>query len=258
MISEQEKIELRQLLLEAAKVLMEYWPGSGRTVGTDLGITEKSDGSIVTRADYASNEILVGGLKRLFPEDAIHSEELEPPPGLWDNKMVWIIDPLDGTSCFTTGSDEFCILVARTSAGRSDLGMMYFPARDVFVEAERGKGAQRNGVKLAVSSHTAARPQSVYTRLCELSDSELMYPSRLDSGNAFSMVAAGELDAAVFRLSKLREWDLAAPAVIIEEAGGKVSDERGQEVLFIPGKLPELFVVSNAKVHERVRTQIRK
>ena len=252
MISATEKDELRKTILAAGELLLSFWPGGRDPSRAPLEIQEKPDGSIVTNADLRSNEMLMSALTRIFPNDAIHSEEVAAAANLFTNERVWIIDPLDGTSGFAAGTEEFSILMSLTSRGKSLFGFMYFPTRGLLLEAEKGKGALRNGAPLRVSVNPVPKKEGVYARHSELADREQMYPVHLDSGVAFGRVAGGDLDAAIFRLIKLKEWDLAAPAIVIEEAGGKVSDELGNPVVFEKGKLPKFFVASNSHCHDNV------
>lgn len=247
-VSESEKEALRELVREAGATLLRYWPG-GSAAALETAAEEKSDGSLVSRADFASNDVLVSGLQRIFPRDGIHSEEIPVGSQTFERERVWVIDPLDGTAVFLDGRDEFSVLVALTVGGESEFGMMYFPAKGIFLEAALGEGATINGAPLHVSRSKALRPHKVYARQLELTNHELLYPGHLDSGHAFLMAASGELDAAVFRLFKLREWDLAAPAIVVAEAGGTVSDELGQKVSYRPGKLPKVFAASNTACH---------
>ena len=255
MMQASEKAELRKVIEAAGKELLAYWPGSAG--GTqELGAKQKSDGSFVSEADLASNTILLAGLKRLFPKDPVHSEEIVPGPEIAQAERLWIIDPLDGTGVFLQGKDEFCILLALLIKGYPEFGVMYFPARGLYLEAARGEGAFCNGEPLHVSRSEKLRANSVYCRLSELSQKELMYPQHLDSGHAFLKLASGEIQGLVLRLSKLREWDLAAPTIVLEEAGGRASDVERQRVSYLPGGLPELFVASNGLCHEEILAQI--
>lgn len=244
--------QLRSLLRAAGECLLGFWPGGEG--GSALRSEQKADGSLVSQADLAANALLTSELRRLFPDDGIHSEEAAYDAAQWKASRVWIIDPLDGTDVFLRGRDEFSVLVALTVEGRPVLAFMYFPARKLLLEAEAGRGASINGKPLSVSAHAQPRRLGVYARNCTLGNRELLYPERLDSGLSFLMLVQGELDAVAFRLSKLKEWDLAAPSLIVEEAGGKVSDGEGKAVSFRAGELPPSYIASNSACHEYVRS----
>lgn len=257
MISQEEQLELERVVRAAGAELLSFWPGNPSHHSRALDTKSKSDGSLVSQADLASNEILMRGLGRLFPKDLIHSEEIPPSPEICQARRLWVIDPLDGTGVFLQGKDEFCILLALLLDGYPELGMMYFPARDLFVHAMRGEGAYCNGERIQVSASKEISQEGAYCRLLQLEDETKMFPSHLDSGHALYRLACGMLDAVAFRLQSLREWDLAAPTIIIEEAGGRVSNGQGKAMSYLPGSLPELFVASNSQCHEELLESLR-
>lgn len=253
MISSTEKQQLRQLLHAAGDCLLQYWPGSQKE--SELGVEVKADGSLVSKADLASNALITEGLQKLFPADGIHSEEATIQLDQWVQPRVWIIDPLDGTDVFLRGKDEFSIHLALTIEGKPILGFVFFPARGLLLEAETGKGAYCEGQTepITLSNNELPRLRGVYARGCTLNNPDVVYPERLDSGHAFLMLIQGDLDAIVFRLDKLREWDLAAASIILTEAGGKVTDENGAQLSFRCGELPLLYIASNSACHEYTR-----
>jgi myo-inositol-1(or 4)-monophosphatase len=247
--------ELVRIVLDAGKMVCRYWPGSvsaGITM-LDHQIQHKGDGTPVSTADYLSNSALTEGLQRLFPNDSILSEEsIFDVEKLRQSTRTWVIDPLDGTSAFLEGRDDFSILVALSQGTRPTLGIQYFPARDELLLSEKGRGAYQNGVQLRVSNEVRCRQGAVYLRNFSPSDLGLASPW-MDSGMAFARVARGELDGAVLRLSTHREWDLAAPISIIQEAGGRISDEGGNLVPCGTGSLSSrYFIASNGLVHDEL------
>jgi myo-inositol-1(or 4)-monophosphatase len=235
---------------QAGAALMHYWPG--KQGSSDLGAVEwKGDGSPVSAADLQSNQILCGLLKELYPNDAILSEELPVEPAvLKASSRVWIVDPLDGTSAFLQGRDDFSILLSLWSDGQPALGVMFFPARDRMVIAQKGQGAFLNGTRMSVSDSFECNPGGAYIRNFECSKPQLASPM-MDSGLALMKVAYGDLQGAVIKMTTHREWDLAAPIVAILEAGGQVSDELGGTVLCGTGEiLFSYFVASNRYCHK--------
>lgn len=258
---------LGEAIREAGDILMKYWPGKNRTPGNPgdtgaLGIQQKKDGSFVTDADFASNELLIKTITRLFPEDSILSEEVTPDPAIHDVKRVWIIDPLDGTKSFMDGNDDFSILVALVVDHIPELGFMYFPARDHMAIAKRGHGAYLNGRRLAASTSAEPRPESIYLRHCKAAPScgigPAVYPRWMDSGCAFLSVGRADFDGLVLKIVTHREWDLAAPAVVITESGGMVTDEHGRPITFNNTSMAyDYFVASNGLIHDRLLELIR-
>jgi myo-inositol-1(or 4)-monophosphatase len=118
--------------------------------------------------------------------------------------------------------------------------------------ASEGRGATANGAPLRVSSSAQCRKGAVYVRHFDKLHTELSSPM-MDSGLALYKVAAGELDGAVIRMKTHREWDIAAPIRLIEEAGGRVTDEYGDPIKLGIGRVEfGSFVASNGIVHEEL------
>ena len=252
MVNSKEESALRTAVMEAGKRLLHYWPGVAAQ-GTNLGITKKPDGSYVTRADYESNEILIAALRGLFPNDEIFSEEVNAAEIVSGAERAWIIDPLDGTQSFIDGRDDFSILVGLAVRDIIDYGIMYFPVRGLFALGRRGRGAQLNGLRMAVSQATTFRKHSIYLRHVAPRQESFVYPEWLDSGLAFLQLCRGELDGIVIKLGRHQEWDLAAPSVMIEESGGMVTDEKGDPIRFYRAPIKYKYLVaSNGVVHEQL------
>ncbi len=266
-----EETALEAAIRAAGKVLLQYWPGGRRSEEQDLGVQKKDDGSVVTQADFSSNEIVVSALRRLYSADGILSEELPLDEELKQKSRIWIIDPLDGTQSFVDGNDDFSILVALTVHHAASFGMMHFPARKQFAFAKSGLGAFLNGAPLKVSSSRTLRAEKVYCRNFTSKNSIVVYPRWMDSGCAFLSVASGAFDGLIIKIVSHREWDLAAPAIVVTESGGRVSDEHGNDVSFGPGSLNRknqageeialpyrYFVASNGIAHEELLSLIPK
>lgn len=255
MISPEESKSLEKLIREVGAILKEYWPGDPSSKkGRELKIYEKPDGSKVTEADFAANEILVPGLRALFPKDAIVSEEGPKDEGHQAMSRVWIVDPLDGTHSFIAGKDDFSVLVGLSVDTRIAWGGMYFPMKEVFAVGSVGNGALLNGTTRGkVSDRTEIREQGIYYRNCDLKGGSLLYPDWMDSGMAFLALSRGEFDGVIIRMKTHQEWDLAAPAVMVTESGGTMTDEKGEPIRFNQGKINfKYLVASNGKVHRKL------
>lgn len=248
-ITDQQRAGLLEAVRNAGEFLLSLWPGAAGS-SADLGVESKADGSLVSRADFGANEILTNAITRLFPGDALLSEETAPDvAALAAAKRTWVIDPLDGTKHFLNGTDQFSVLVALCEDRCPTLGLMLFPARGVLVVAEQGRGVTVNGERASVSRSSAPRPSSVYIRNFESKRPELASPM-MDSGLAFLKLITGELDGVVIRMTTHREWDIAAPIVAIREAGGRVTDEAGKEIPCGLGTLQfQYLVASNGSTH---------
>lgn len=184
--------------------------------------TRKGDGSPVTEADAAAQDVLVAGLRALFPDDSILAEE---GYALHQGPRTWMVDPLDGTAAFSEGLAHWGPVVARTQAGTADLAALYLPRLREYYYVERGVGAFRNGAPLPTL------PQE--RRLSRLS--VLYVPSRLHAGANLdwpgktrclgsvgahlALVAAGAGSAALIPPG-WQAWDTAAGLALIEAVGG--------------------------------------
>jgi 3'-phosphoadenosine 5'-phosphosulfate (PAPS) 3'-phosphatase len=253
-------IALHERLVEVARAagreLLVRWPGTPNA--PELTVYTKPDGTSVTDADLASNEIVVEGLRRLFPEDGLVSEELPIDPGVRMLQRVWICDPLDGTRSFIAGKDDFSILIGLAVDGEPSYGLMYFPAKAIWASASRGQGAVVNGVGGKVSNASEIRPSSLFLSKCELPGNEKVINEWMDSGMAFLQVAEGSLDGVIIRMTSHQEWDLAAPAVILHESGGRMSDEDGNPIRFNRPKIEfQYLIASNGAVHDELLSLVR-
>jgi len=253
-MGESGKIDtLIESVRKAGELLLELWPGSSKTT-TALQIQEKSDGTLVSEADLRSNALLIAALRGLFPDDAILSEEIPTEPTvLAKAKRTWVVDPLDGTSSFLAGRDDFSILVALVENGVATTGIMFFPALGKLILATPDSSARREEELLTPTSTTELLPGRVYIRNFTCARPELASPM-MDSGLALLKVASGELDGAIIKMTTHREWDLAAPAAVIASAGGCLTDETGAPIYLGRGFIDFKYAIaSNGLIHKQLQ-----
>ena len=249
-----EKIDLLMVAVRrAGAALLELWPTAGRQQ-KELSVEKKSDGTLLSRADIISNDILVTTIRHLYPDDAILSEELPcDPQMLAQSRRVWVIDPLDGTSSFVHGRDDFSVLVGLAEGGSPTFGIMFFPALAKMIVACSQTGAVLDGVPIKVSRSKELLPKRLYIRNFTCSRPELASPM-MDSGLALLKVASGELDGAIIKMTTHREWDLAAPAAVLLQAGGALSDETGQPIRFGTGVVGFKYAIASNKIlHQQLQ-----
>ncbi len=205
-------------------------------------VEEKKINDFVTLADRESEERIVGVLRGRFPGDAFLAEEGgahgtgDPGAG----GRVWIIDPLDGTSNFVSGFPFWCVSIAAREGPDIVAAVVWDPLRDEMYTAERGGGAWRNGTRLAVTGRPGLDGAFVATgfpfRNRHKIDSYLALFKAVfvharairRAGSAaldLAYVAAGVFDG--FFEFRLAPWDVAAGALLIEEAGGVLTDFDG-------------------------------
>jgi myo-inositol-1(or 4)-monophosphatase len=210
-------------------------------------IRSKGKRDIVTDADYAADRTVREILLARFPQDRIFSEEGDAAAraALWTEAQshpdlgVWIIDPLDGTTNYAHHLPIFCVSIALYQNHHVQAGVIFDPVNKELYAAERGHGATLNGRPIRTSSTAVideavvgmewARAQAIRRRMAELISRVALRATttRTNGSAALSLcyVACGRLDA-YFHLS-LAPWDVAAGALIVEEAGGRVTDPTG-------------------------------
>jgi len=219
---------------------------------------------LVTEVDEACETLIVEGIRRIRPRDAILAEEGQGGDGD-DGATRWIIDPLDGTTNFAHGFPRFCVSIGVEQAGSAVVSVVYDPLLDERFEALRGAGAWLGDRRLAVSREPELGRALVATGFAydvhHSDDDNLTSFARVvkqargirrDGSAALDLcyVAAGRLDG--YWELKLKPWDVAAGLLIVEEAGGRTSDFAGRPA---PRSGAEI-VASNGLVHEALRAQL--
>lgn len=209
---------------------------------TDLKKWHKTSNDPVTEADIAIDRLLCDRLMTARPDYGWLSEETEDDRSRIEREHVWIVDPIDGTRAFLKGKPHFTICAALVRHGKSIAGVVFNPATDEFFEAVAGGGARLNGAPIRVSKcgeisgcrmmaydHTFKHPRWSETSLPEAlskpwPDMEII--ERNSVAYRFALVASGAADAALV-LSAKNDWDLAAPDLIVREAGGRFTGHDG-------------------------------
>jgi len=228
--------------------------------------TKSAPIDLVTEVDHACEALIVETLRRERPDDAVLAEE----GGGSDRagaRWRWIIDPLDGTTNYAHGYPRFCVSIGVERDDVRELGVVYDPLLDELFTATRGGGAFVNGRRLHVSEEDDLGRALVATGFAydvrNASDDNLDHFAsfvkraravRRDGSAALDLcyLAAGRFDG--FWELKLHPWDVAAGFLIVEEAGGRVSDSRGGP----PPRSGRDTVASNGRVHAAMLELLRK
>lgn len=220
--------------------------------------------NLVTEMDARAEALIVERLRAAFPDDAVLAEERGALPGRSGRR--WIIDPLDGTTNYTHGLPMFAVAVGLEADRGLVLAVVYDPNFDELFVAERGGGAWLGEAPLAVSA-TARLDESLLAtgfpyNVRETTDNNLAEYAAFSLrsrgvrrlGSAVldgAWVAAGRLDG--FWGLRLGAWDVAAGALLVEEAGGRVTDLRGRPLdLAAPS-----VVASNGRIHDAMLDVLR-
>jgi myo-inositol-1(or 4)-monophosphatase len=208
----------------------------------DLGAHEKAKNDLVSRADRESEAAIMARIRNAFPGHSILAEESGRQTGAGSAEHEWIVDPLDGTANFLRGLPVFCVSIACYQAGRPLVAVVLDPLRDDLFTAVRGGGAWRgkaplrlrdrdglDGAVLATGFPFKAH-EALETYLALFRDIFLEARAIRRCGNAaldLAYTAAGVFDG--FFEFRLAPWDVAAGGLLIEEAGGVVTDLDGGE-----------------------------
>ncbi len=229
---------LMETAAEAARAGGEVALASWRNIAAGE-VSEKKKNDFVTNADRESEERIVSRIRLSFPKDNFLGEE-GGRRGTDAGARTWIIDPLDGTSNFIAGFPFWSVSVAAQEGAQIVAGVVWDPLREEMYTAERGSGAFRNGWRIHVTGREGVDGAFLATgfpfRSREKIDlylslfRELFLHARAvrRAGSAaldLAMVAAGVYDG--FFEFRLSVWDIAAGALLIEEAGGEITDFSG-------------------------------
>lgn len=240
---------------------------------TPRTVRSKGKRDIVTDADYAAESTVRDILLTRFPQDLFLSEEGDAAErqALWDQVTrnddlgLWVVDPLDGTTNYARRQPTFSVSIALVRRGAVQVGVVYDPMRDELFAAERARGAYLNGQRIAASHIGAfanavigtewARAQPLRERTAALLARMAVRVMSVRCGGSaalsLSYIAAGRLDA-YFHLS-LYPWDVAAGALLIEEAGGRVTTLQGE-----PWSVhSQAYVATNGHLHRQMLAYFR-
>lgn len=245
---------------EAGQLTLDYYCGS-------YTVERKSDGSPVTVADRAAEELLRRRISEAFPDDAVLGEEFGSRPG--SSGFQWVLDPIDGTKSFIHGVPLYTTLVAvirgDSTVGVSEIGVIYAPAVDEMVYAARGSGCWtmrgktkpeparvsqtlrlNEGLLLTteIAAFSRGRPRDSLDVFLSLQGNARLVRTWGDA-YGYLLVATGRAEAMID--PEVNLWDAAALQPIIEEAGGHFVDWQGNPTVYCPDA-----IATNGHVTEEI------
>lgn len=219
-------------LAEVARIAQEAGRIAAARCGTGFKRWEKSPGQPVCDIDLEVDTFLNENLRRLDPEAGWLSEETLDLSDRIERRRLWVIDPIDGTRDFLRERPGWCVSVALVEDRVPVLGVLAAPARGELWTAARGLGSWRNGEKLKVAPRAELAGARVPADQLPKADLDLVAVARPNSiALRIALVAAGEADL-VATLKWGFEWDIAAAALIAEEAGATITGALGQPLTF--------------------------
>ena len=245
---------LENIVRQAGKIALSHFNDL-----QNLEISKKSPRDFVTAADVAVEKFLQQELADQTPEYGFWGEE-SGKTEFQENR--WIVDPIDGTHSFAKGQYFWSISVALEIKGELIMGAVFAPALDDYYCAEKNKGAFKNGKKISVSNETSLANSMIGTgfaclrsyleennleRFCRIAQRTTGQRRFGSAAMDMCLVADGQIDA--FWEQELNLYDIAAGALILLEAGGTVTDFKGNEGIF-----PKQILASNGGILEELLT----
>lgn len=222
----------------AGRAIMEIY-NSG-----DFGVEMKSDASPLTKADKASNRIIVDMMREHFPTYAILSEEEKDNLDRLQNDLCFVIDPLDGTKEFVKRNGQFTVNIALAYQHKSVMGVIYVPVTEELYYAAEGYGSYLEKDGVVTELHVSKEDKAPSELNVVMSNShgckemeELLEKYQLKNfvkvGSSLKgcMIARGEADV-YYRHNPTMEWDTAAMQCIVEEAGAVFRQMDDTEMLY--------------------------
>ena len=227
----------------------------------NLQVSLKGPGDFVTASDKKVEKILIDELQKARPNYSILSEEVGEINN--DESFKWIIDPIDGTTNFLHGIPHFAISIGLEHNKEIICGIIYDPIKDEMFYAEKGKGSYLNNYRMRVSSRSKLENSIIFTggsyrRNNQSIDSafdeykkfssHVFIPIRKMGSAALDLayVAAGRCDGCWHR--NLNYWDIAAGIILVKEAGGFVTDFKGNDA-YIENKT---ILASNSRINQEM------
>jgi len=267
-ISEQYARELAvaaRLAREAGEIAMGY------RAGGELLVEMKPGDEPVTAADRAASDLIVAGLSETFTDDIIISEENADDLRRLDASRVWYIDPIDGTKDFIKGRDGFCVMIGMTHDYWPVVGVLYQPISKQLFAAAHGAGAWL----IDGEGDDAQRRQIHCSKVADVGDIRLVASannrtSKIDEvksalgidtefnigsvGLKLALIALGERELYVNPSSKCKVWDTCAPEVVLNEAGGKITNLYGEALPYDTENIARNtgLLATNDLVHDAV------
>jgi len=230
----------------------------------------KQDDSPITEADLKSNEIIKKILSQT--KHKILSEEDNDDKSRLSEEIIWIVDPLDGTSDFIDKTGEFTIMIALIKNKEPILGVIGWPTEKTLFVAQKNGGAFRYSndewKKIRVTTISELPKCKTVGSRHHLSDKEKYFIKKLGIENFTSVgsslkvgkIASGEAEAYITTTNKMKEWDSAASYCVISEAGGKMTDMLGNEITYNNENVfhQNGILVTNKIIHQTIVDEFKK
>ncbi len=244
---------------QAGKIIRKYFRSK-------IQVREKGDLGLVTNADIAAEKAVIKVLQKCEPRFGFLSEETHSTGRQKKSEAgLWIIDPLDGTTNFVRRFPMFCVTIAAQIKNRIEVAVTYHPILDEVYTSIRGQGAYRNGVKMTVSDTSKMKEAVLTTGFAyqarkSLNEEMKTFENLSRDARAIRRPGSAALDLAYtacgvfdgFWERHLSPWDVAAGSLLVQEAGGKVTDFSGKPFSIYE---PEILA-SNSSLHSTLLKRV--
>ena len=240
---------------------------------SDFEVSKKDDNSPITKADLESNKMIRAALEKTgIP---ILSEEDVDDKSRLNSDKIWIVDPLDGTTDFVNRTGEFTIMVGLVENHVPVMGLIYWPTKQKLYYAERGMGAfcshsdtvdeciweaisvretqnLEDCLALVSRHHLSDREKKILDHL------KITHTASIGSSLKVMEISSGMADVYLTTTNKMKQWDTCASFCIISEAGGKITDVVGNELVYNTDIVNHEngLLVTNGFVHDEVVSKI--
>ncbi|MBI4131253.1 MAG: 3'(2'),5'-bisphosphate nucleotidase CysQ [Nitrosarchaeum sp.] len=230
----------------------------------------KSDDSPITEADLKSNEIIKAILSKT--NHKILSEEDKDDQERLSEEIIWIVDPLDGTSDFIDKTGEFTVMIALIKNKKPIIGVIGWPTEKTIFAAQKGSGAFRfskdKWEEISVTKVSELSKCKAVGSRHHLSEKEKMFIKKLGIKDFTSIgsslkvgkISSGEAEAYITTTNKMKEWDSAASYCLISEAGGKMTDMLGNDITYNNKIVNHQngILVTNGLIHDKIVKEFKK
>lgn len=243
--------------IEAGKDVMEIY-------SKNFSSSTKSDNEPITEADIKSNNSIKNIISKCG--HPILSEESPDDKSRLDHKKIWIVDPLDGTTDFVNKTGEFTIMIALVENNKPILGIIYWPTKKQLFLAQKGQGAfqlkDEDWNKISVSTISELNNCRAVGSRHHISEKERNLLEQLNiskftsKGSSLKVtdISSGTAELYFTRTNKMKQWDTCASYCLINEAGGKMTDMKGNDLQYNTKILTHEngLLVTNGLIHDQI------
>ena len=241
----------KKMILSAGQILMDNFDRVSK-------ISKKPDGTLVTNVDIEVEREIIAMIRNKFPEHGILTEESPEVKGI--SGYRWVIDPLDGTHNYIRGIDVFGISVCVMYLNKPAIAIINLPASSQLYYCEKGSGAYLNGEKISVSGKNLKESCVTHNSNFRRDSEKMIKGFKKLAEHVFNirmfgacvrdltLVAEGRVEADIEY--NIKPWDIYGGALMVEEAGGRVTDFGGEPWYLSGGP----YIASNGLIHEELRS----